>query len=283
MIGEFAAARIISGETSRHEQTPFESKVQTMIRSLALLLLVPAVAFSQGPVRSGGKASLPSQTHGTGERADSHPTLPPVVAPRVETSQEGENNKRESSSDWWMRVFNGTLAVVAVLQLILLGMARSESKQQLAAMQAMAESIERDQRAYVMYRDGLKQGDGELTMIWANFGRTPATDVVPSVLWSFEGGDPGANRPHPEPPPTNQVASDPVRISLAPGAEHHIHCRIPDKIRRDGNLMYGGYTVFLHGHVAYTDMFGKQRRTDFRFRVDRDGRPQFSDTGSSWT
>lgn len=150
-----------------------------------------------------------------------------------------------------------------------------------AAAVEQREATERDQRGYVMYKDAKVASDGELTMIWSNFGRTPVKDVEAFVYWSFEEGTP---QPSPmEPPPTNVVAADRDKICIAPGGDYWIRCQIPGKTKRWASAMYGNYKAFLHGHVEYTDAFGKHRRTDFRYRIDNDGNPQFCAEGSDWT
>lgn len=150
-----------------------------------------------------------------------------------------------------------------------------------AAAVEQREATERDQRGYVMYKGASVASDGELTMIWSNFGSTPVKDVEAFVYWSFEEGTP---QPSPmEPPPTNVVAADRDKICIAPGGDYWIRCRVPDKTKRWAHAMYGTYKAFLHGHVEYTDAFGKRRRTDFRYRIDNDGNPQFCAEGSDWT
>lgn len=152
-----------------------------------------------------------------------------------------------------------------------------------AAAAEQREATERDQRGYVMYKGASVPSDGTLTMIWANFGRTPVKDVEPFVYWSFDEGDASQPTPSTEPPPRNVEAAKRDRVCIAPGGEYWIPCQVPGKSRRNAHAMYGGYRAFLHGHVEYTDAFGKRRRTDFRYRIDSDGNPQFCAEGSDWT
>ena len=171
-------------------------------------------------------------------------------------------------------IFTWTLTVTTV--------AMSDGAEAAAAEQR--EATERDQRGYVMYKQSAEVGNGELTMIWANFGRTPVKDVEPFVFASFVASE-GA---HPllspmEPPPTNVVAAERTKVCIAPGGEYWIRCQVPHNTQRWAHAMYGEYKAYLHGRVEYTDAFGKRRRTDFRYRIDTDGHPQHCDEGNDWT
>jgi hypothetical protein len=146
------------------------------------------------------------------------------------------------------------------------------------------EATEREQRAYVMYKNVGKISPHSITLIFCNFGATPARDVQVFGQHSF------ASPKSFGPLLTHGYAAERSRISLAPSGEHWVEFSRPRQRfeEKAARVMYpamydGATTEYLHGRIEYTDAFGCRRYTWFKYWIRDDDTPQNCMDGNDWT
>ena len=142
--------------------------------------------------------------------------------------------------------------------------AKASAEAALRSIELARENAERELRAYVCVDNAeikFTYGVPEGTVIFKNFGQTPAYDVRTWIhTWNWMHP---LTIPLPEPPPNFPMATN----ILAPGAfeimpippkppipEEHLNSEVGTKT----------WTIYVYGKVTYRDAFSKDRHTKFR-------------------
>ena len=167
-----------------------------------------------------------------------------------ETPKISENDKKKTTSDWWLVAFTFVLALVAVLQLVVIVWQITTTR----------EATEKELRAYVFPVAANRFTDNgvlKLKVVLENSGKTPA---LKCSSWAFEGV---ANMGSPLPAvPKIEPRTD---YFIAPGATAQI---LEDALVASGEefafISNGIRSLYLVGEITYEDVFHKKHITKFR-------------------
>lgn len=147
----------------------------------------------------------------------------------------------------------------------MLNEARKTTKAAEETVVVTRESTERQLRAYVHIKEGKRHDDGDkprFILTAHNTGQTPAHDVTFWILivTATQEGDPPA-----------PLVKQPGRFPMGPEGELVHRARISDGLPDDiwDSIKSGDKAIFIHGEITYTDSFGVNRWTRFRYKYGR--------------
>jgi hypothetical protein len=233
--------------------------------TLFVALSARAVQSSNRPSPSGGETQSQPQNHaGSGGRNAESNQAPPRVAvsaaaqieapqSQKESAQVADQGNQKATTDLWLMVFTGLLALVAVLQLITLicqiGFTKAATEKQL--------------RAYVLPTSAKRfRRDGRMTLKieFTNGGQTPAYGCTARTVQAFPPCD---VVPSFDLPPGSHEQS---AFNLAPGKTANVDEESDEPPGDVHELIRTSIRAFyVYGDIRYKDVFNQAHVTTFRY------------------
>lgn len=205
----------------------------------------------QGRSGSGKQNSEPNQTPAnTGV-----PAVPQIAPPQRqgEATQISNHRDQKATTDWWLMIFTGVLALVAVLQLLSLVWQVSSTKT----------ATEKQLRAYVLPTTARRfRRDGKMTLKieFTNAGRTPALACTVRTVEEFPARDAVPNF---ELPSSSQEQSI---FNLAPGHSYDLDVASAEPPAEVQEFLRTAIrALYVYGDIRYTDAFDRGHVTRFRY------------------
>jgi hypothetical protein len=237
--------------------------------AIAFLLLFTAVVrggqSSNQPTPTGGETQGKPQSQSDSGRKNAKPNqAPPAATAPVTTQIEPPQSQKEAAqitnqrdqkatTDWWLMLFTGVLALVAVLQLLSLVWQISSTKA----------ATEKQLRAYVLPTSAARfRRDGRMTLKieFTNGGQTPAYACTVRMVEEFPARDVVPNF---ELPPGSQEQSI---FNLAPAHSHNLDVASAEPPADVQEFLRTAIRAFyVYGDIRYRDVFDRDHVTRFRY------------------
>jgi hypothetical protein len=213
----------------------------------------------------GQTGGLPQkQAEGRTQETQSNKTSAPNSVPspaqtntpqrQAESASVSDAKNDKATTDTWLMIFTGVLAVVALLQL-------ATFIWQVCTARSTAE---KELRAYV-YPSSVKRfrenGVMKVRIVFINSGKTPAHNCVHRLVEAFPPAMEHFAFPLPDADPEKQS-----KYALAPAGEINMLVDAVEPPRAEHELIESGIrSLYLYGEIQYRDVFNKQRCSRFRF------------------
>jgi hypothetical protein len=249
--GQFQTPPAHQPPVSRHRISPPPPQAETA---------QPQTAQPQTPQPQTPQPQTP-QPQTTDERGtEKSPLVVTTLKSNEEIAKDNQDRRYRAYNTYAMMSVGAAIAILALLQL--------------ATFVVMIRTSRSQSRAYVQV-DSVKvfnamddkTGPSIAHVVIKNFGQTPAHKVTTASQFAFEK--------YPPPSTLNLVISDKEfsaanhsRIRLAPGQAQEIvevANRPPLNEQERRALLEGGSAIFVYGEIRFTDVFGRNHRSRYRY------------------
>jgi hypothetical protein len=241
---------------------------------IAACLCVPPIAYGQSPEKPKEAPKQTKKAAGTKDERGSKQSplivdvLPPADAQQVARERrehEQAQLRYDGLTGWGTVALAGFTALLWLFTGAMWITTRRMARDAKDTSERNLESLEQIERAYVFVKFEVTPhknlGDlspGEVTLIFANRGKTPAT------LTGFRGAIVASEKPLTS-VPTEAKTDFPKAWAVASGRDFEYPMPVPLSIDAE-DIRTGKTTIYCCGVVSYQDIFKKPRETGFCWR-----------------